>query len=79
LPPAHPPWQVCSADCVCMRPAARAAEQPACTRILAEARREAVRVARRLPALVPGVHYALALPPGPAPPLPPAPTRLAPQ
>ena len=73
------PPQVCSAHCVCMRPAAPGPAQPPCTRLLAEARREAVRVSRRLPALLPGCHYELA-PPAAAPLLPPpAPTRLAPQ
>ena len=54
--------QVCSGDCICMHPPAPLRAQPACTRLLAEARREALRVSRRLPALQPGRDYVLALP-----------------
>jgi hypothetical protein len=57
-----------------MRPAAPQRAQPPCTRALAEARREEARVARLLPALLPGRHYVLA-PPGPAAGLGPAPAR----
>ncbi len=61
-----------------MRPAVQEPAQPPCTRVLAEARREAARLARRLPALRPGVDYVLRVDPGPVLGPGPAPTTLAP-